>query len=179
MERSLEAIKSYCEVTEDGHWIWERYSACNGKSPIGAFDGKRLAVRRVVYELSGKQIPKGKRITNKCEYDACVNPECLFCGSGGEVEKIHVKKQGALYKARLSAARRSSLDKCKGSKLSHAKAVVIRARLADKKGKAKSEMLKLAEEYGVSLSSIRRVYEGRGWLGANTASVFNPMFVAR
>lgn len=166
MERSLEAIKARCEVTEDGCWIWKD---CAVKGvPKANFGGVTMVVRRPAYELTGKKLRKGKYIISGCDQDLCVCPHHLKQVTRTEHARILARKKGGPT-VNVIVANRLSIHSRSQSKLSDAKAREIRAAYEDG-GVTQSQ---LATKYGVCRSVIGAVTRSESWI-PRTASAFNP-----
>lgn len=87
--RTLQEVRDKCEVTPDGHWLWEGGLSA-GKPTIRApnytkdASGKTMeaqrAVRAVWHIKTKKPLPAGVHVYAKCWVPMCVNPACLTHG---------------------------------------------------------------------------------------------------
>ncbi len=112
---NLEIIKNRCRVDDDGHWIWQG-ALSNGKwprifAPNLAKPGWPMETqtgRRAVWQMhTGMAIPDGWRVYGTCEYDQCLNPNCMKCGPAsdwGQQLRVTQKYKG---RANRQAASRS------------------------------------------------------------------------
>lgn len=80
---TLDDIKLRCRIDPEGHWIWTMATMHNrGTVPVcqPRWMRQRLAVRRVVLQLQGKELPQGWVAYCACSEPLCCNPEHIKAG---------------------------------------------------------------------------------------------------
>lgn len=136
-ERLLRAIK----VEESGCWEWQSWlnDGGYGRLHIQKEDGAGryiVLAHRASYEEFVGHIPDGAILMHSCDNRKCINPDHLSVGD---------------YSLNL----REAYSRGRVGKLSTEKAEIIRAG-----GKSDSEF---ANQFGVTVQSIRAVRLGRSW----------------
>lgn len=170
--RTLDDIRARCDVDDEtGCWKWKL--ACSSSARAGsrlpvawsAEQGRIVSVLRLAYELGGKTLHPKWTVWRTCECDLCVNPDHLMGGTKRMWGswKVRTSRPESLNQVALRiVSRRARSDK----KLTEKDAAYIRA--SDKTGK------ELAEQFGVSSTSISRVRMMRTWVPqVPGSSVFN------
>lgn len=74
---TLESLHARCVEVGDC-WEWQGYYATNNKVPYVSHGGKMLAVRRVVAELSGRDVSRPVNWSARCGNYRCVCPDHLM-----------------------------------------------------------------------------------------------------
>jgi hypothetical protein len=123
----------------------------------GAMDKSRpklgdLQLRRVVWELAGKQRPSQMIVVVTCGNSRCLEPMHLKLATASEVRRETLKSAALLQKLSASA---SKTKRAKFAKLDEEKVTAIR-----NSGKRGAD---LAKEYGVSESTVSSVLNYRRW----------------
>ncbi len=128
-------------------WIWIGSKSASGYGVF--FDEGRLYGAHVYsWRLhNGIDIPKGMYICHTCDNKACVNPSHLFLGTPSD--NISNREERIKYDKRTSSV----------VKLNFEKANEIRLLNATGKWTRKA----LANEYGVSTSTIKNIVLGHKW----------------
>lgn len=138
--------EKYKEDQQTGCWVW--FAGTNGAGyglirPGGL--SPRMLAHRASWELFKGPIPEhssyhGICVLHRCDNRACVNPDHLFLGTNED--NIH----DCMAKNR------------KPTKLTLAQVIAIKARSSC--GEPTS---KLAREYGVERSTVKRIKRGASW----------------
>lgn len=141
-ERFIEKIHFTTEC-----WYWTAYKDRQGYGRF-TLGGWSQRAHRVSYELFVGPIPDGLEVLHKCDNPSCVNPGHLEVGTN-------------LLNMQQKAERgRSAKGEDHGSaKLTEEQVLEIRQRFAEG-GVSKTA---LAEEYGVSRTTIRRLVRREIW----------------
>jgi DNA-binding transcriptional regulator YiaG len=146
----LRFLRSVSEPTPTGCILWTGHTR-NGYGILqGTVDGRHVALQahRFSWEWAFGPIPPGQNALHKCDTRSCVNPCHLFVGTQAE----NMADKAAKGRQR------------KGEATPHAKLTVqaveaIRTRYAA----GGVTQVQLAEEYGVTVTTILNVVSGRGW----------------
>lgn len=99
---------------------------------------------RLAWELANGPIPKGMVVCHRCDVKACINPAHLF------VDTVLGNNEDKRRKGRQA----------KGEKVNTARFTAEQVRKIRKDNRRTDE---IASEYGVALSSIVRIRNGRNW----------------
>lgn len=91
--RTLDDIKSNCEITEDGHWLWRGGLRVDGRPNIYAPDYTRsdgcmqtqAGLRAVWHIINKKPVPAGWRVFGTCEEKACCCPDHIRCAPEADI----------------------------------------------------------------------------------------------
>lgn len=137
--------QGYIAVPETGCWLWHK---CIGSGKYGHMSiGKKvLKAHRISYVIHKGNIPEGYDVMHKCDTPMCVNPDHL--------EAVTTQENV------LDCIRKGRGNKAAGERNTKAKLTrdqVLEIMKLDWPTKI------LAERYGVSMSSIRRVKRGSSW----------------
>lgn len=136
---------SYVNKT-DACWLWTGAIAHNGYGFFVPRGRKMVRAHRFAYELANGPIARGLILCHKCDNPPCVRPDHLFPGTGKD------NMQDAVAKGRIShgdkhyAAKLTTDDVCRIRSL---RGIVNQCELAD--------------EYGLSQSSISSIQLGKHW----------------
>lgn len=126
-------------------WLWTGYT---GSRYGRLFDhGKTIPAHRLSYEIHKGPIPDGMYVCHSCDVTICVNPEHLFLGTQSENMRDMVKKGRHAYQ-------KGGINNM--AKLTPELVAAIRS-------EEPCPSHKLADKYGVSSSTIRRVKRGDTW----------------
>lgn len=144
-------IMSKVDVDRNGCWIWKgsyRKSGY-GKMNVGSkASGTRhtATASRVSYETFVGPIPDGMVICHKCDNPKCVNPNHLFVGTFKDN-----------YDDMVAKGRRNN---ARGSRIATSKLTDAKVRKIKKSRRSTQE---LADQFGVSASTVRRILNGTTW----------------
>lgn len=174
--------------------IWQGVFSTSSKTPIfraprvypamPGRDSRNLVVRRIVWELkTGKRIPDGWVTWSTCGVAGCVSPDHLRCTSKPDSLKAQARmgmfKRSAagIAKIRNTMQAKSCLNwdavhEIRNTMASTPRAQVIwngkTAEVRRPEGGGREEVARrLAEKFGVSISSIRHICANRQWLHAS------------
>lgn len=108
--------------------------------------GRHWYAHRVAYEVANGPIPDGLWVLHRCDNPPCCNPAHLFLGTMLDNTRDMIRKGRNAKGERMNSAKLTEAD-------------VIRIReLAPS-----VRVMKLAEMFGVSHATIRRVVSGEAW----------------
>lgn len=132
-------------------WLWTAGTRNGyGRYSLGSKSEGVQSAHRFSYELHKGKIPLGLYVCHTCDNKLCVNPDHLYAGSAKDNMKDSVERN------RLNPAKGSRNGQ---SVLTEEEVTRLRAQIP--KGAAAKQ--KLAEEYGVSLSTIYKIAQQRRW----------------
>jgi len=128
-------------------WIWTGASRCSG-GRYGAFgyQGVNVAAHRFMWELYNGPIAPGMVICHTCDVTKCVNPSHLFEGT----QRDNVADMRAKGRQVDPHGERARL-----AKLTNEQALAIRSDTRP--------VHEVADEYGVTVSTIYRVWRRETW----------------
>jgi hypothetical protein len=75
------------EKTNSGCWSWTAAKTTPGGYGSLRVSGKARYAHRLVYPLTGRQIPRGKHVLHHCDNPACVRPSHLYVGTASDNAK--------------------------------------------------------------------------------------------
>lgn len=133
----------------DECWEWRAHRKVTGYGQFTISKGVFATASRVSLALSGVVLREGEAACHRCDNPPCVNPAHLFAGTQ-VVNTLDCVEKGR--------ANRASGTDHPSARLDHE--AVRRIRSADLRF---GDMTRLAREYGVSLTSIRRIRNGQTW----------------
>ena len=145
-----------------GHSCWE-WIGGETTAGYGKYDPLR-ASHCVIYELLIGSIPKGKIICHRCNNKLCVNPDHLYAGTYSD----NLNDVFAINGRSRNAGENSS-----NSKLTDMDVFKIKDRLrlfVIKRGRlpfGSDSMRKIALDFNVTPSTIKRIKDGIGWTHIN------------
>lgn len=143
---------------EDACWEWQAHTYWDGYGAV--WMGVQMRAHRVAYELVNGDIPPGMLVCHKCDNRKCVNPKHLFVGTHSDnLNDAFQKHRRANSSELLTKLRR--IRKGEGNpqaKLTWEKVIKIRQERA-----SGSLLTEIANRYGVSISSICGITNGRSW----------------
>ncbi len=134
-------IESRIQRRPDGCWVWLGTKSDNGYGRLrigGKRAGRWHRVHRLMYEEVVGPIPEGLQVCHRCDNPPCVNPEHLFLGTPADNMADKILK-----------GRASTLSK--------------RAYSHDIRKQVGEVVARLAQKYGVSEATVRRIASGKGW----------------
>ena len=131
-------------------WPWRGARNKQGYGSIGIAGGKTIHVTHVVYELDRGHPPEYPCVLHHCDNPPCCNPRHLWAGT--YLDNAHDKEQ----KGRGNHA--------VGERNGNARATEVQVREIRRRHSAGGVRQKaLAQEYGLSTSTIYRIVHGGGW----------------
>jgi len=140
------------EKTDRGCIVWNGRRNKKGYGVLdityGDYNDRPVLTHRISYELFCGRIPDGMKVCHHCDNPPCINPIHFFLGTDttNQADK-HAKGRGA---------KGESLGR---SLLTTIKVIDIRDRFS----KGIATRRQLAEEYGVSRSSIEEIINRTSW----------------
>lgn len=151
----------WAKVDKDGPggcWLyrgvitWEGYGHFDlSRRENGRRVKRQYQAHRYAWMLTNGPIPDGGLLCHKCNVRACVNPSHIYIGDHG------TNAQDA-----LAAGHYTIGEAHRSAKLTEATAIEARSRYR-KTGPKESNAQELALEYGVSVSAIWHLVNGRTW----------------
>lgn len=129
-----------------GCWEWTARLDKHGYGRFALSGGERRLAHRASWELAHGPVPPGLCVLHRCDNRRCVNPDHLFLGTPKD------NTQDMLSKGRCRPRRG---DMVWSAKITAADVVRIRTSA----GPAKA----LAQEYGLSLSSVYSIRKRETW----------------
>jgi DNA-binding CsgD family transcriptional regulator len=132
---------------ETGCWNWKGAKQVRGYGEL-SIGGKKYAAHRLSYALFHGQWPGRLYVCHSCDNVSCVNPDHLFLGT----QKDNLQDMAA--KGRSMRGERNAQAKLRDDDVK-----AIRA-----SGYTKQ---KLADQYGVSLSTIQSIIQRKAWNHVN------------
>lgn len=146
-------------MEEGDCWLWQ--GAMDKGAPRAKVGGKMVYVRRLVLELSGKQIPAGMRATNTCGDGRCVNPSHVVPRTLSAINADVAKRTGFARKA----ARRAKISAAKRKNSKVTPEMVAEIRSSEGTGR------EIAERLGLNPSTVNDIRAHRSWVDYT-----NPFF---
>ena len=140
-------LAKVCREASSGCWLWQGMVTPDGYG-VAFIARKRQAAHRAAWMLFCNPIPVGMAVCHKCDVRACVNPDHLFIGTAAD------NAQDRDNKGRTPRGERHRAAKLTANQVSRIKAMLAEDRMY---------MREIAREFGVSISTIGSIKEGRTW----------------
>lgn len=138
---------------DDECWAWNGAHYRHGYGAFGNANAAPEGAHRVSYEINVGTIPDGMFVCHHCDNRGCVNPKHLFVGTAADnAADMNSKKRHPGGSFRLVDQRG---EKNVAAKLNAEKVREIRRRSGTHTA--------LAAEFGVSLSTIANIRDGKVW----------------
>lgn len=166
----MSSIRERAEVTArfwshvhrfDGDNCWEWHGYRDGGYGRFKYGGRCGYAHRLSFELHLGPIPDGMIVCHRCDNPACVNPAHLWLGTNAD------------NMADMAAKGRAKSGNLKGADSPHAKLTAIQA-AEIRRRYCRGLGPTLAQEFGVSTSSILAIARGENWahlVGADSMSL--------
>lgn len=132
-------------------WLWTAGTTIYGYGVIGVGPHKVGHAHRISYEWAYGRIPNGLHVCHRCDVPACVRPAHLFLGTAQDNLADMARKGRSAHGSKNPNAR-----------LTEAGVAEIRRRYAAG-GVLQRE---LADEFGVSRSTVTTICQGKRWTRA-------------
>lgn len=133
-------------------WIW-RPNIKNNEYARVSFYGKRISAHRLSFLAFNGPIPSGLVVMHTCDNPKCVNPAHLIVGTYGDNAKDAYDKGRKLPPLNPMPGEKHPM-----AKLTEVEVFEIKNMLANK-----VSISDLARKYGVSLTTICDIKNGRSW----------------
>jgi hypothetical protein len=114
----------------------------------------------LAWKLFRSEIAPGLCVCHKCDVPACVNPDHLFLGTPAD------NAQDRREKGRSPRGEKHALAKLTAEQVSRIKAMLAEDRLY---------LTEIAQEFGVSQTTVRAIKAGRTWRHVETPAVTNTV----
>nr|WP_306806016.1 HNH endonuclease [Caballeronia sp. BR00000012568055] len=137
-----------------GCWLWTgppRDDRRNQQYGVVRVNGPQIGAHRAAWLLYRGDIPGGLHVLHRCDNPACINPAHLFLGTNLDNVADRVRKGRSGFRAHPG-------DTHPMAKLKATDVAAIRKRLRD--GERNCD---LADEYGVSRTTISNIAHGDRW----------------
>lgn len=150
-------------------WNWK---ASKSKKGYGNFVHKSfptILAHRISWILSNGAIPAMLDVCHHCDNPSCVRPDHLFIGTRSDNMQDCVNK-GRHKGTQYLRAGRSNRKYAVGSKNRTSKLTEEQAIRAKQCSRKRGEATRLAKEFGVSLSIICDIRDGKRWVHLSVAN---------
>jgi hypothetical protein len=136
---------------------WEWLAGRKKKQGYGNFwfQGRHWLAHRFAYKLTRNDIPEKMKVCHTCDNPPCCNPKHLFLGTQKD-NTMDRDRKGRNVNYRGSQHGSSILTEEQAKE-------ALKLRRPGKKRAKKGEVKKLAEEFGVSKSTISMIVMGNNW----------------
>jgi hypothetical protein len=145
----------------DACWRWTGTRHSSGYGRFHRTAGGEWYAHRLAWVLTHGEIRPGIQIMHRCGVRMCVRPEHLFAATMAEAGRYKAAHdlfaRGDRSPAHLYPERRPRGERHGAAKLTDEQAVAIRRRHAARA----ASIARLAAEYGVSTTQIRRIVTGQ------------------
>ena len=148
--RAQERFASRVNHARDSCWLWTGYLTERGYGRI-CVQGHFYRPHRLAWVFFGRVIPQGFFVCHHCDNPTCVNPDHLFAGTHEDNMRDMVKKgrgRSAPHSGELHPSARLTWGQVHSIRDERAKGVPL---------------LILAARFGVSISHISHIANGKFW----------------
>jgi HNH endonuclease len=152
-------LAKICVEPATGCWLWRGLVRPDGYGAT-RFEGKEHGAHRVAWRLFRGEIALGQVVCHKCDVRACVNPEHLFLGT--VADNVHDMTR----KGRSRRGMKHGSAKLNEDQVRRIKTMLAEDRLF---------MSEIAQEFGVSQTTIRAIKVGRTWRDVEAPAVTNTV----
>lgn len=132
-------------------WLWTAAVSTNGYGQF-RIGKKNTVASRYSYELAYGPIVGGLWVLHHCDNPPCVRPDHLYLGTHRDNTNDMVNRSRVAHGERTNTA-----------KLTLAQVQEIRSLTYGIQNFRRGECKKIAEQYGVSPSQVKRIATGRDW----------------
>lgn len=148
-------IAKVTKLRGNGCWLWLAGVGASGYGHFSLPSAKGYRMRsahRVSWEIHNGKIPEGMHVCHHCDVKVCVNPSHLFIGTHSDNMRDKESKGRGVYPDRVGQSNGNS-------KLTALQVVEIR----DFRGPARGRNIYLSKKFGVHVSTVSRIINGKGW----------------
>jgi hypothetical protein len=147
----------------DGCWLWTgkmMSGESNKRFPYGQLNVKHrnLMAHRISYELTCGPIPPGMMVLHRCDNPICVRSDHLFLGTHQD-NMDDMKAKGRSPTGYVAPEKRPRGERIGNATLTADTVLEIRSRYIPGRFGCK----RLAQEYGISATHIKRIVRRRAW----------------
>lgn len=135
----------YSPEPNSGCWLW-KFGGCGGYGQA-SWKGEVTYAHRISWEIHVGTIPRGLQVLHKCDVRCCVNPGHLFLGTMADNMADKIKKG----------------RQTKGEFNNHSKLTPATVRLIRRRRSSGSTLQSLADNYGITKSSVWEICNGHTW----------------
>lgn len=137
----------------NGCWEWTGSRSTAGYGTFGVTTERTTTAHRFSWEIHNGPIPRGLFVCHSCDNPPCVNPAHLFLGTATDNNAdMRAKGRGCDPPRKAGEHHHRAL-------LTSAQVTEIRRRYIPRVVTRRM----LAEEFGVSVATIKAVIDGRNW----------------
>lgn len=140
-------LAKVCPDASTGCWLWQGLVRPDGYGAT-QYNGKEHGAHRVSWMLFRGEIAPSMVVCHKCDVRACVNPEHLFLGTVAE------NVRDMTGKGRYPRGEKHGSSRLIAEQVSRIKTMLAEDRMY---------MSEIAREFGVSISTIARIKQGKTW----------------
>lgn len=146
-----ERLLSRRKITASGCWEYQRAISKGTGYGVLSVNGRLISAHRASFVEFRGEIPAGMCVLHRCDNRRCINPDHLFLGTK------HVNTRDMINKKRYVPHKFKNGENCKKLNMGSAEAI----RSYSKAGLRAREIAKI---YGVSLTAVREIVQGRTYV---------------
>lgn len=147
----------------DACWEWKGQRSSRGYG-YWRINGHQVATHRLAYQLEIGPIPEGFYVCHHCDNPPCINPRHLFAGTAKDnFEDSVAKGRMPRHYGDDNGSRKHPETRAVGERHGMAKLTVEDVRAILERLAKGERLLPLANEYGVSISTISNIKTGKRW----------------